>query len=326
VRHWILPVLLIFEIAFFTVIGRPAFHSVPEFLGYFKSYFGDLAAQSAPILLLGFGMTIVIGTGGIDLSVGSLVALIACVMASFQGSIAFWYTALPLGLILALLLGFMNGFFISRLNVPPIIATLGSMIFFRGLCFVILRDLEKSPFLDVPGYDTLGHFLGVVTLVCLVFIGGGVFFQKSRWRREVFMLGGNRIAARYAGISVNRRLCEVYALIGLLAFLAAVVFTSRNGSVSASSLTGLELKVIVAVVLGGTRIEGGGGSLLGTLFGVFLISALDEGLRGSTRWGDEHLPFKISHLQYILLGLLLVIGVWSNDRAQISRVKPVCST
>jgi ribose/xylose/arabinose/galactoside ABC-type transport system permease subunit len=132
----------------------------------------------------------------------------------------------------------------------------------------------------------------------------------------MLMLGGNVVAARYAGIPVTRRLCEVYTLMGLLGFLAAVAFTARNGSVSASSLTGLELKVIVAVILGGTRIEGGGASLLGTFFGALIISVLDEGLRGSARWGDEHLPFKISHLQYILLGTLLVAGVWLNDRAQ----------
>ena len=128
------------------------------------------------------------------------------------------------------------------------------------------------------------------------------------------MLGGNRVAARYAGIPVTRRTAEVYTLMGLLAFLAALTFTARNGSVSASSLTGLELKVIVAVVLGGTRVQGGAGSLLGTFFGVLIIAVMNEGLRGAARWGEEHLPFKISHLEYLLLGALLVVGVWLNTR------------
>lgn len=130
------------------------------------------------------------------------------------------------------------------------------------------------------------------------------------------MLGGNRVAARYAGIPVTRRLCEVYALMGLLAFFAALCFTARNSSVSASSLTGLELQVIVAVVLGGTRVQGGGGSLVGTFFGVVIIAVMDEGLRGAAVWGDQHLPFKISHLQYLLLGALLVTGVWLNTRME----------
>ena len=128
------------------------------------------------------------------------------------------------------------------------------------------------------------------------------------------MLGGNRVAARYAGIPVTRRICEVYLMMGLLAFVAAMCFTARNSSVSASSLTGLELRVIVAVVLGGTRVQGGGGSLVGTFFGVLIIAVLDEGSRGAAVWGDQHLPFKISHLQYLLLGALLVIGVWFNTQ------------
>jgi ribose/xylose/arabinose/galactoside ABC-type transport system permease subunit len=198
---------------------------------------------------------------------------------------------------------------IAVLDIPPIIATLGTMIFYRGLCFVVMGDLEKSPFVEVPGYEWLGRFGGATLVVGVVFLGLGWLFQRSRWRREILMLGGNRVAARYAAIPVTRRLCEVYALVGLLAFLAALSFTARNSSVSASSLTGLELRVIVAVVLGGTRVQGGGGSLAGTFFGVLIIAGLDEGLRGAAIWGEQHLPFKISHLQYLLLGALLVVGV-----------------
>jgi ribose/xylose/arabinose/galactoside ABC-type transport system permease subunit len=91
-------------------------------------------------------------------------------------------------------------------------------------------------------------------------------------------------------------------------------FTARNGAVNASTATGLELKVIVAVVLGGTRVEGGRGSLLGSVLGAFLVAVLDDGLREAKGWSDEHLPFEISHLRYLLLGLLLVVGVWLNTR------------
>jgi ribose/xylose/arabinose/galactoside ABC-type transport system permease subunit len=314
VKSWILPVLLLTEVIFFTAIGGTTFHSVGELARYFQSYLSDLLAQSAPVLLLGFGMTLVLMTAGIDLSVGSQVALVACVMASLKGGPDFWWTAVPAGLVLAGLLGLTNGALIAWLDIPPIIATLGTMIFYRGLCFVVMGDLEKSPFIDVPGYEWFGRFAGAAVLVALVFLGGGWYFRHSRWRREVLMLGGNRVAARYAGIPVTRRLCEVYACAGVLAFLAALCFTARNSSVSASSLTGLELKVIVAVVLGGTRVQGGGGSLAGTFFGVLIMAVLDEGLRGAAIWGEQHLPFKISHLQYLLLGALLVAGVWLNNR------------
>jgi ribose transport system permease protein len=313
-KQWLLPLILLLEVALFTLIGGPSFHSAGDALAYFRSYFSDLLAQSAPVLLLAFGLTLVLMTAGIDLSVGSLVALVACVMSSFPPGPAFWWTAAPLGCGLALALGLANGLLIARLDVPPIIATLGTMIFYRGLCFVVMGDLEKSPFLAVPGYDALGQFGGAALLVALVFFAGGAWFQRSRWRRELLMLGGNRVAARYAGIPVTRRLCEVYALVGLLAFLAALTFTARNSSVSASSLTGLELHVIVAVVLGGTRVQGGGGTLAGTFFGVLVIAVLDEGLRSAAVWGDQHLPFKISHLEYLLLGALLIAGVWLNTR------------
>jgi ribose/xylose/arabinose/galactoside ABC-type transport system permease subunit len=313
-KRLVLPLILLVEVVVFNAIGGEHLRSWAGAARYFQEYGADILAESAPVLLLGFGMTLVLITAGIDLSVGSMVALIACVMGSFHGGGSFWWTAIPVGLCLAAGLGLGNGLLVALLDVPPIIATLGTMILYRGLCFAVMGDLEKAPFLKVPRYEWLGEFSGAALLVALVYLIGGQYFQRSRWRREILMLGGNRVAARYAGVPVTRRLCEVYALMGLLAFLAAVCFTARNSSVSASSLTGLELRVIVATVLGGTRVEGGAGSLWGTFFGVLIIAVLDEGLRGAAIWGERHLPFDISHLDYVLLGVLLVLGVWLNTR------------
>ncbi|MEW6156648.1 MAG: ABC transporter permease [Verrucomicrobiota bacterium] len=321
-RTWLLPLILVAEVALFTSIGAPKFSSASGALGYFYHYFADLLAQSTPVLLLACGMTLILMTGGIDLSVASMVALIASAMSMLHPGWQFWWTAIPGGLVLGLLLGLLNGVLIARLDIPPIVTTLGTMIFYRGLCFVIMEDRENSPFIEVPGYEWLGQFPGAAILVALIFIGGGGYFNRSRWRREILMLGGNRVAARYAGIRVTRRIYEVYTLMGFLAFLAAVTFTARNSSVSASSLTGLELHVIVAVVLGGTRVQGGIGTLTGTFFGVLILAVLDEGLRGAAVWGDQNLPFKLSHLEYVLLGLLLVLGVWLNTRERL-KTKPV---
>jgi ribose/xylose/arabinose/galactoside ABC-type transport system permease subunit len=318
-RVGILLVALALEMALFTAISGQQFRSAADFLSYERSYLADLIAQAAPTLLLAFGMTVVLMTAGIDLSVGSMVALISCVMSSFSTGAGFWWMAVPVGLAVGIAAGLVNGVLIARLDVPPIIATLGTMIFYRGLCFVVLGDLEQSPFLDVPGYEAFGHFGMSALSLALVFGMGGVYFTHSVWRRELLMLGGNRIAARYAGIPVERRTIQVYALVGLLAFLAALTFTARNGSVSASSLTGLELHVIVAVVLGGTSVQGGSGSLVGTIFGVFFIAVLEEGLRGAALWGSRTLPFKISHLEYVLLGLLLVFGVLFNNALSTAR-------
>ncbi|MBI3413952.1 MAG: ABC transporter permease [Verrucomicrobia bacterium] len=318
-KRWLLPSLLLLEVIAFTAISGPRFDSLGTFIAYFQNYFRDLIAQSAPVLVLAFGMTLVIATAGIDLSVGSLVAVTACSMASFASGSGFWWTAVPAGLGVAALLGLCNGLLIARLDVPPIIATLGTMILFRGLCFALMGDLEKSPFLDVPGYEWFGQFTGAFILVAGIYIFGGLYVSHSRWWREILMLGGNRVAARYAAIPVTRRLCEVYFVMGFLAFVSSLCFTARNSSVSASSLTGLELHVIVAVVLGGTSVQGGRASIGGTFFGVLIIAVMEEGLRSATAWGDRHLPFKISHLEYLLLGALLVAGVWFRNSANTQR-------
>ena len=315
-KRWALPLLLLVEIGVFTAMSGVHFDSLGAVWAYFKGYFADLLAQSAPALLLATGMTLVISTAGIDLSVASIAALAACVMSLFPEGSHFWATAVPLGLAVGLVAGGMNGLLIGRLDVPPIIATLGTMILFRGLCFAIMGEAERSPFLNVPGYERLGEVGGALVLMGVACGGFGVWFQKSRWRREILMMGGNRVAARYAGIPVTRRTVEVYAVMGLFAALAALTFTSRNGSVSASSLTGMELRVIVAVVLGGTRVQGGMASLVGTVFGVLVLSVLDEGLRGASKWGEDHLPFKLSHLQYLILGGLLLLGVGLGGRSK----------
>ena len=130
------------------------------------------------------------------------------------------------------------------------------------------------------------------------------------------MIGGNRVAARYAAIPVGRRLIEVYTLSGVLAFLAAVCFTAHDGSASQASYLGLELQVIVAVVLGGTAVTGGRGTLGGSVLGVLLVAVLIEGLQagGSNFWLQKHLPFKFGNLRFVLLGMLLIVGVWFNTR------------
>lgn len=311
-RALVLPLLLVAEIAVFTSLAGVDIQTAADFWEYFRWYATDVLTQGAPVLVLSLGMTLVLMTAGIDLSVGSMVALVACLMSLFEPGPAFWATALPAGLVAGLLLGCFNGLLIARVDMPPIIATLGTMIFYRGLCYVVLGDREQAPFLSVPGYAWLGTVTAVLVMLAVLFLAGGSWFRLSRRREELLMLGGNSVAARYAGIPTARRLVEVYTLMGGLCFVAALAFTARNGSVSASALSGLELQVIVAVVLGGTRVEGGRGSLGGALLGGLLVAVLDDGLRTSAAWGQEHLPFKISHLRYVLLGTLLIVGVWLN--------------
>lgn len=311
-RHLVLPLILVAEIVLFSLASEQSFATWSEWSEHFRYYLTDLLSQSAPILFLALGMTMVMTTAGIDLSVGSAVTLVAAIMANFSAGPSFWLTALPVGLLAAAGLGLFNGVLVALADIPPIIATLGTMILYRGLCYVVLGDQELAPFWDVPGYASIGEWPGAVVLAAVGVLLGGTYLVHSKWYRELTVVGGNRIAARYAGIAVNSRLVQTYALMGLMTFLAALCFTARNGSVNAGMLSGLELEVIVAVVLGGTKVEGGFSSLFGSMWGVLIIGVMNEGLR-NLAWQSEQFPFELSHLRFVLIGLLLIFGVWLNS-------------
>jgi ribose/xylose/arabinose/galactoside ABC-type transport system permease subunit len=319
-RRFALPLLLVVEIA---VLAPLSGVRSSNFLSTFGAYASDLSIEAAPILLLALGMTVVLISGGIDLSVASMTALVACVLSKFEPGPRFWVTAIPIALALGAGLGLANGLLVAACDVPPIIATLGTLFLYRGLCEAVLKGAKYNPFFDVPGYSRLGELPGALILVGVVLILGGGWFRASRWRREILMIGGNRVAARYAAIPVGRRLIEVYTLSGVLAFLAAVCFTAHDGSASQASYMGLELQVIVAVVLGGTAVTGGRGTLVGSILGVLLVAVLVEGLQagGSNFWIQDQLPFKFGNLRFVLLGALLVCGVWLNTRRSGERTR-----
>ncbi|QDU78935.1 Ribose transport system permease protein RbsC [Polystyrenella longa] len=308
-RYWILLIILLLELILFAPLNGVTFSSWSEFSFSFGWFCSAIFEQSVPLLILSVGMTFILMTGGIDLSIGSMVALIACVMSLTESPEAFWYTGFLIGLVLALGLGLFNGFLISRMDVPPIITTLGTLIFYRGLCTITVKQSENAIFGEIPHYEIFRNMQTLLALVVMICLGGAYAYYRSRWRRDLLMIGGNPIAARYAGIPVGWRLVQVYTLMGFFAFIAALCLTSWNGSVSASSFQGLELKVIVAVVLGGTRVEGGRGSIICSLIGVLMIAVLEEGLRGAGTTFEN-----IDHLRYVLLGLLLIGGVWLNKR------------
>jgi ribose/xylose/arabinose/galactoside ABC-type transport system permease subunit len=315
-KRALLPVLLLAEMAALAPVSGVRFTSWHTFWQTSDAYLEALFVQASPMLILAFGMTIVLMSGGIDLSVASMTALVACVMSLFNPGARFWLTAVPVGLLLATALGLFNGVLVALLDVPPIIATLGTLFFYRGLCDVVLKGTEHSAFLDVSGYGRLGELSGSSLLTGVLFLVGGTWFHRSRWRREVLMIGGNRVAARYAAIPVSRRLIELYTLSGILAFLAALCLTGHDGSANAASYKGMELQVIVAVVLGGTSVNGGRGSLVGSIIGVFMIAVLAEGLQAASGvfWIQDHLPFKLHELSPVLLGTLLLAGVLISTR------------
>lgn len=277
---------IVLELIFFSVAG--------EFLSLSNKAFMDfenmllLLKQSAPIGIIAMGMTIVMVNGNIDLSVGATFAIAAIVLLDsmtwpiFAG-LGDW--VIPVAWLLALtvgtLLGALNGLIVWKTGVDAFIVTLGSMLGYRGIVFMFngenptshlnwtLVDFAEAQFL---GLHTATWFLLAVTLA--------IWFLMARTvhGRNAYAIGDNRDAAVNAGIRVGPHMMINFAIIGFLAALSAVVFYSESGSVNPNDGQLYELWVITAVVLGGTKITGGAGSVIGTFGGVIAIQLLRKGL------------------------------------------------
>jgi rhamnose transport system permease protein len=254
--------------------------------------------------LIAVVMTFVIVTGGIDLSVGSILGLCAILVG------VFWKTlGVPLPLAMALvvvvgtLCGLANGIIVTRFSVPPLIATLATLALYRGLAEGI------SQARSIRGYPSWffelgqGDFLGVPTqlwLLALVAALGFFVLRFTAFGRATYAIGNNEAAARYSGIPVDRVKLLIYAASGFVSALAALVFVSRVSTTRSDMGTGIELDVITAVVLGGTSIFGGRGLVIGTLVGLCLVQVLKNGLALSGVRGDGTI---------IIIGAVLILAV-----------------
>jgi len=232
--------------------------------------------------LIAIIMTFVIITGGIDLSVGSILGLVAILLGVFWKNMGLPLpVAMGLGLLVGTLAGLINGLIITRFRVPPLIATLGTLALYRGIAEGISEArsvrgypdwffvLGQGQFLGVPVQLWL---LGIVTVVAAIVLGATV------WGRGIYAVGHNETAARFSGLRADRIKLAIYASSGFAAALAAVIFVSRVSTTRSDMGTGIELDAITAVVLGGTSIFGGRGSIIGTVLGLVLIQALKNGL------------------------------------------------
>ena len=270
----ILFLLLLLEWFYFNAVG-------PRF-GTLDNTF-DIVRHSVEIGLLALAMTPVILTGGIDLSVGSLLGLCAILFGKLwrDGHVPIW-TAAACSLAIGAAGGGLNALLITRLRMPPLIVTLGTFSLFRGLAEALTRGVDT--FTNFPasflflgqerwlGIPAQAPILVAVAIVIWVLVHGTVFGRS--WRAIGFSAEGTR----YAGIPVGQRVAMVYVLAGLIAGLAAVIYTARLGQAKADAGTGYELAAITAVVLGGSSIFGGVGSVHGTLLGVASIAILSNGL------------------------------------------------
>ncbi|RAZ69359.1 ribose ABC transporter permease [Planococcus maitriensis] len=233
--------------------------------------------------LIAFGMTFVILTGGIDLSVGSILALTGAVTAGMMASGIDPILAMLLGLFLGAVLGAINGVIIAKGKVAPFIATLATMTIYRGLTLVYTEGRPVSGLGDSMAFQMLGkgYFLGIPVPVVTMIVSFGILYfilKKTTFGRRVYAVGGNEEASVLSGINADRIKIYVYSLVGALAALASLILTSRLNSAQPTAGNMFELDAIAAVVLGGTSLTGGRGWIVGTLIGALIIGVLNNGL------------------------------------------------
>ena len=271
-KHGILLVLVVLVI-FFSVT-TDAFLKTENLLNVIR--------QVAMLGISAVGMTLVILTAGIDLSVGSLMSLVNIVCATLMVKAGIHpVPAVLISLILSGFVGLANGLIITKINIPPLITTLGMMTALRGLSYVLCDGIPIWGFPD--GFRILGQgYLGIipipVIIMFLVFALGWIFLNKTACGRYVYGIGGNEEASRLSGIRVQRIKCLVYILSGLLTGIAAIIMLSRLNTGQPKIGIGFELRVITAVVLGGVSIFGGQGRLTGVLIGVMIMGVLSNGM------------------------------------------------
>jgi len=242
----------------------------------------NILRQSTINSIIAIGMTYVILTAGIDLSVGSILALTGVVTASLlQREGISVPVAIGIGLATGAVLGLLNGVIITQFKVPPFVTTLGMMTIARGLA---LTFTEGRPITGLPdsfrviGTGSLGPLPMPVLVAGIAFLVGYLILNHTTIGEYVIALGNNPVAARYAGININLYTVFVYVLAGILAALAGMILIARLNSAQPTAGLGYEFDAIAAVVVGGTSFAGGEGSLWGTLLGVLVIAVLNNGL------------------------------------------------
>jgi simple sugar transport system permease protein len=281
----------------------------------------NMLRQSAPILIVAVAMTFVITTGGIDLSVGSTVAIVNALAAVWIGMGIPWPLAVVMLIATGALIGAVQGWFVAFEGIPSFIVTLAGLSILRGAALVMTQGFS-IPIATEGWFIQIGRgwLLGIPfpAVVAIIAAALGFFaFGSLRFGRHVIAIGANAEAARRAGINVRQRLVMVYVLSGVAAAVSGIIIAARLGSGSSNAAVGFELDVIAAVVLGGTSLMGGKGTITGTVLGALTIAVIGNGLILS------HVsPFYTQ----IVTGLIILVAIWLNTRVFARLAAPVRKT
>lgn len=252
----------------------------PRFLSF--SNLLNISRQISVMAIVGVGMTFVILSAGIDLSVGSIVALTGIIISYFAQKVgAPVYLSVIIGLLASLGVGVFNGILISKVNIPFFIVTLATMVIGRGLCFIITGGYPISELGE--GFQQVGRgYFGPipipVVIMLVVYILAYIVLRHTSFGRYVYAIGGNEEAAKFVGLAVDKIKIAIYGICGLTSGIGALILTSRMNSGDPNMGTGMELDAIAAAVIGGTSITGGKGWIWGTLIGAYIMGILNNGL------------------------------------------------
>ncbi len=274
----------------------------PYFWSGFNFY--ALTSNAMEIAIMALPMTLIVIAGEIDLSVASVLGLASVILGQvWESGHALW-----LGLIVALLVGVL----VTRLGLPSLVVTIGSLALFRGLAYVVLGDQAVSDFpgsLTTLGFGTVPGtqipWSGVIFAVLALLFA--LVLHASRAGRQLYALGSNKEAARFAGINVRRIKLILFLLSGLLAALAGIILTARLSSARPDNGVGFELNVVTVVLLGGVDIFGGRGSLLGVILALFIVAVM-QNIAGLMNISGD--------IQSLMIGLLLILSVLGPNLAR----------
>lgn len=243
----------------------------------------NLLRQVSINAFMAFGMTFVILTGGIDLSVGSMLALGSALMGGLLLRGINPVLAMVLGMVIGLALGAINGVIIAKGKVAPFITTLATLSIYRGITLIYTNGIPMTGLSDSSSFELMGkgYLFGIpfpVILMLIILLGLNFILKQTVFGRRIYAVGGNEPASRLSGIDVDRIKIGVYSISGMLSVLAGIILTSRLNSAQPMAGDGFELDAIASVVIGGTSMTGGRGKLAGTLLGALLIGVISNGL------------------------------------------------
>jgi simple sugar transport system permease protein len=270
----------------------------------------NVLRQSAPTLIVGVAMTLVITSGGIDLSVGSSLALVSVLAATMLSAGVPWWVVVPAVLVFGSGVGLVNGLLVTMGGLPPFIATLATLSVLRGVAQIITKGYS----IPIPSGSAFigigrGFLFGIpcpIIIAALALFCGYLLFNRTRFGIYITGVGSSEEAVRRNGVNTNRVKVSVYLFSGLLTAIAGMITSARLASGSSYSGVGFELDVISAVVLGGTNLFGGDGTLLGTFFGTTILAIIGNGL----------ILLQISPFyEQIIKGVILVLAIILNRGA-----------